>query len=124
MRLYFGLVGMACIAAAVWLFVRRVWLLLDGVNTVGRIEAFEAREDDGSLSYLPVVSFTDGSGLARRFTSVAGSSRPPRIGTSVPVRYLRTDPGSAFIASFLHMWAAPLALFLLGAGGLWAYFDA
>lgn len=115
----------ACIACALWLCARRLSLLLSGISTVGRIEAFEAREDEGSLFYLPVVSFTDNLGRAHRFTAVAGSStRTPRIGSVVTVRYLRGDPGTAFIMSFLHMWAAPLSLAVLGAGALWAYVQA
>ncbi|MBC7802728.1 MAG: DUF3592 domain-containing protein [Candidatus Parcubacteria bacterium] len=122
LRTYFAVVGVACIAGALWLGSRRLQLLFSGSTTVGRIEAFEAREDDGSLFYLPIVSFTDKLGRAHRFTAVAGrSTQTPRIGSAVTVRYLRADPDTAFIMSFLHMWAAPLGLAVLGAGALWAY---
>jgi Protein of unknown function (DUF3592) len=122
LRTYFAIVGVACIAGALWLCARRLSLLISGISTVGRIEAFETREDEGSLFYLPVVSFTDTLGRAHRFTAVAGrSTQTPRIGTLVRVRYLRENPDTAFIMSFLHMWAAPLGLTVLGVGALWAY---
>jgi hypothetical protein len=38
----------------------------------------------------------------------------------VRVLYLPANPRRAYIDSFLHMWAAPVALALLGAAGLYA----
>ena len=77
------------------------------------------RDIDDSVRYLPVVSFTDHEGRAHRFTSVAGRSGPtPPVGTAVKVRYDRSNPGFALISSFLHMWAAPLAMAVLGLSSL------
>ncbi len=128
LRYYFALVGGIFLAGACWLFVRRIALVLNGVTTLGRIEAFEVRRsrDSGdrhdSVSFLPVVSFTDCDGTLRRFTAVAGgSTRRPPVGTTVTVRYSRADPESAFIASFLHMWGAPVALGALGIGSVLAF---
>jgi hypothetical protein len=128
LRYYLAIVGSVLLAGACWLFVRRIALILSGVTASGRIEAFETRRSDDSgdkhdsLSFFPVVSFTDCDGKLRRFTAVAGGAtqRPP-VGTTVVVRYSRTDPQCAFIASFLHMWGAPLALAALGIGSLLAY---
>lgn len=128
MRYYFAFVGTIFLAGACWLFVRRMALVLNGVTASGRIEGFEIRRsrDSGdrydSVSYFPVVSFADSDGTLRRFTAVAGGSTPsPSVGTKVMVRYSRTDPGAAFIASFLHMWGAPLALAALGVGSMLAF---
>lgn len=122
MRLYFAFFAAVLIAGALWLLLRRLSVAASGRNTTGTIVAFESREDDGSLHYLPVVTFTDHRGNSHRFTSVAGSSeqRPP-LGSSVTVRYLPQSPERAFIVSFLHMWAAPLGMFALGLGALLAY---
>jgi hypothetical protein len=61
------------------------------------------------------VSFTDREGHARRFTSVAGRAGPtPPVGTAVTVRYDPSNPQYALISSFLHMWAAPLAMAVMG----------
>lgn len=124
MRYYFAVVGAIFIAGALWLFVRRVGLAGSGVSTTGRIEGFEVRDIDDSISYLPVVSFTDHAGRAHRFTSVAGRSGPmPPVGTAVKVRYDRSNPSFALISSFLHMWAAPLALAVLGFSSLLAFWQ-
>ena len=115
MRYYFAFVGATLLAGALWLFVRRVSLARRGVSATGRIEGFEERNIDDSVCYLPVVSFTDREGRAHRFTSVAGRSGPtPPVGTAVMVRYDPSNPGFALISSFLHMWAAPLAMAVLG----------
>jgi hypothetical protein len=119
MRIYFALIGAVCLACAFWLLMRRVRVFLYGTATVGRVVAHEARETDESLSYLPVVTFRDANGIERRFTSVAGrSERLPAEGREVRIRYLPSDPKQAYIASFLHMWAAPFALAVLGTAGI------
>jgi len=120
LRLYFAGVGIACLIAAVWLTVRRVRVVWSGRIAVGRVVAFETRTDEESVSYLPVVAFVDEHGSQRRFTSVAGGSRRPAIGSAVTVRYLRDDSNTAYVSSFLHMWAAPLAFAILGVVALLA----
>jgi hypothetical protein len=83
--------------------------------------AFERREDEDSVYFLPVVEFADSQGAAHRFTAVAGhTERRPAVGSPIAVRYLPSSPEVAFIPSFLHMWAAPLGLFVLGIGSLLA----
>jgi hypothetical protein len=120
-RAYFALVGLACWAGAIILAARRVSVAVSGVRATGRIVAFETREDDGSVCYLPVVTFTDQEGRSHRFTSVAGRAQPkPPVHSEVVVRYLPGRPSAVFIESFLHMWAAPVALAILGAGALLA----
>lgn len=122
MRLYFAFVAIIFFVGALWLFLRRWSVATSGITVSGRIVAFESREDEESVYYLPVVSFTDQQGRSHRFTSVAGGpeQRPP-IGSSVTVRYLPANPEQAFISSFLHMWAAPLGMLALGVGALLAY---
>src|SRR5688500_8636843 len=116
MRLYFAIIGVLFLAGAAWLFVRRMAVAARGVGVTGHVVSHEAREDEGTLHYLPVIIFIDHQGTQRRFTSVAGGSRPsPPVGAAVTVRFLPEDPGVAYVVSFLHMWAAPLAIFVLGA---------
>ena len=118
-KIYFVTIGCLCLACALWLLVRRLRVLIYGSVALGRVVAHEARESDDEMSYLPVVLFTDGTGREHRFTSVTGSSaRSPSVGKQVRVRYLSSNPRLAFVGSFLHMWAAPLALGVLGAAGI------
>jgi hypothetical protein len=120
-RVYFAVLAIVFIVGALWLAARRWSVAAGGATVAGKVVAFESREDDGSF-YLPVVTFTDHQGKSHRFTSVAGGTeqRPP-IGSKVTVRYLPANPKQAFIASFLHMWAAPLGMLALGVGALLAY---
>jgi hypothetical protein len=125
MRLYFALLTIVLMGGAAVLFVRRWRVARSGVNATGKVVAFETREDEGTPHYLPVVDFVDGEGRSHRFTSVAGSARQhPPMGSLVTVRYLADRPGEVFIVSFLHLWAAPLALFVLGLGAWWACLSA
>ena len=119
MRIYFGIVAFVMLAGAAWLLLRRWTVVLRGMNAVAQVVGFEARESDGSRHYLPIFSFRDHRGLPHRVTAVAGGTqqRPP-VGSLVTVRYLPDQPQTAFIVSFLHLWAAPLGLAVLGLGAL------
>ena len=122
MNAYLIGIGIACLASAVFLLCRRLLVLFVGVSVIGHVMGHEARTDDGSVSYLPIVEFKDSWGVAHRFTSVAGrSTHHPLQGTNVVVRYLPAHPKIAFIQSFLHMWAAPLALAVLGLAALYVF---
>ena len=122
MRWYFGVLAVLLLAGATWQMLRRWLVAANGINVTGRVTAHETRRDDDSVYYLPVVVFTDREGKEHRFTSVAGGSEPrPAVGDAVTVRYLPQSPDTAFIVSFLHMWAAPLAMYVLGACALIAF---
>src|SRR5262245_43553993 len=119
MRAYFAFVGVACLGLATYLLSRRLLAQLRGGVATGRVVGHASRTDEDAVYYLPIVEFSDSRGLSRRFTSAAGSSRrSPAVGATVSVRYLAQDPGVAYIQSFLHMWAAPLAFVVLGAAAL------
>src|SRR5687767_8394044 len=119
MWLYFAIVAALLIAGAAWLLVRRLAVAANGMSVTGHVVAHETREDEGSLHYLPVVTFIDHHGTQRRFTSVAGGSQPiPPVGAAVTVRFLPEDPSIAYVVSFLHMWAAPVGMFVLGAAAV------
>ena len=122
MKTYFGLIGVACFGLAVYLLSWRLRAQLHGDIATGRVVGHESRTDDESVSYLPIVEFSDSRGVIHRFTSVAGGSRrSPGVGATVRVRYLPDNPGVAYIQSFLHMWAAPLAFAVLGTAALVAW---
>ena len=124
MRLYFGIVAALLIVGAIWLFVRRCLVAARGVSVSGQVVAHETRQDEDTLYYLPVIVFTDHRGNQHTFTAVAGRAQPnPRVGAAVTVRYLPENPSMAYVVSFLHMWAAPIGLFVLGAAALVGYFQ-
>jgi hypothetical protein len=122
MRFYFALVGIACIIASVRLLVRRLGVALTGVRTTGVVVGFVPSEDDGTVTYSPKVEYHDDHGRKHTFSSGAGGTQQkPPIGSQVMVRYAPEAPDRAYIDSFLHMWAAPIAFFALGIGALLAY---
>lgn len=121
MTIYLTLVGGTCLAAAAVLLALRLRVRFFGATATGCVVGHEARIFDDSTAHHPVVMFIDAEGKERRFTSVAGGGWPrPAPGAAVQVRYLPVDPGRAYIDSFLHMWAAPLAFAVLGIAGLLA----
>ena len=67
------------------------------------------------------IYFVDHTGKGRHFTSNAGWSSPkPSVGARVQVVYHRSDPELAYIRSFFHLWAGPVAMlaFALAAIGV------
>jgi hypothetical protein len=121
-KTYFLFIGVASFGLALWLLARRLRVFLGGASATAQVTGHEAREDDGAAYYLPTVVFMDDGGREHRFTSVAGrSTKLPVAGRPVRVRYLPDDPRLAYIDSFLHMWAAPLALAVLGGASVAAY---
>lgn len=119
MRLYLAIIAATLFCGAAWLSVRRLTVAARGVSVTGQVVSHETREDDGSFYYLPVVAFVDHRGTEHRFTSVAGGSLASLpVGAKVRVRYLSDDPRTAYVVSFLHMWAAPVAMLVLGAAAI------
>ncbi len=119
MRIYLVIVGSLCLVASLALMIRRLHVLVGGITAIGTVIGHEARTTDESESFLPMVRFRDQRGTEFEFTSVAGrATRHPRPGSLALVRYLPSNPKIAYIGTFLHMWAAPLALAVLGAAGL------
>ncbi len=119
MKYYFATLGFICLALAAWLAWRRFRAFFFGNITSGRVYSHEKRIIDDATSYHPVIVFTDANGQQHQFTSVAGNARAKPIeGAEVRVRYLPSNPKIAYISTFLHMWAASLALVVLGCAGV------
>jgi hypothetical protein len=116
---FLSLVGSICFVLGAWLFARRLRVQFFGLVATGRIVGHETREADDSIFYLPVVIYIDARGKQHQFTSVAGgTSKSKAASTRVTVRYLLENPKQAYVSGFLHMWAAPAALCVLGAVGV------
>ena len=122
MGLYFGLVGFLCLVVAGWLFVRRLRVQLYGVLTTGFVGGHVIEEMDNSEYLRFTVTYYDATDNVHQFTSVASmSAKIARAGTKVSVRYLPSNPEHAYITGFLHMWAAPIALSVMGGAGILAW---
>jgi hypothetical protein len=115
LKAYLIIVGIVLLGLALALFYRRLSVMMRGISVIGRVVAHEVSTIDESTSYLPVVEFIDKQGTLHRLTSGAGWNDPrPKIGAEVTVCYLQADPNKAYIQSFLHLWAAPVACAVLG----------
>lgn len=119
MKIYLVTVGLLLMAGALHLFWRRLVVIRKGAVSIGIIESYQIRESDNSLYYSPVVTFSDKEQRSHRFTSVAGYGyKKLPEGASVSVRYHPDKPDMAYVNSFLHLWAAPFAMLLMGVASL------
>jgi len=80
------------------------------------IELIEVRdEDDGSITYKPVVTFEAPTGKSITFTaSFSSKPAPYDVGESVEVLYAPDDPHDARIRGFGSLWLGPTILGGLG----------
>ena len=74
LRTYLALASAGCFLGAIVLAWRRLAAFSSGAAATGRVVGFAAREDDGTMCYLPVVTFTDVEGRSHQFTSPAGGT--------------------------------------------------
>jgi hypothetical protein len=79
------------------------------------VELLEVRDNEGSSSWKPVVSFTAGNGREVRFADSV-SSRPAGydVGEGVMVLYLPDRPEEAHIKGFSSLWLGTVILGGLG----------
>ena len=101
------------------------WFVSHSVATTGKVTAEDEREEtdsDGkkeSRSYA-VFSYQDGSGKTYTATSGVGEKMASyAVGDAVAVRYSKSDPSNAKIATFGQLWGIPLLVFATGLV-LWA----
>ena len=121
-------VGVAMLAGAVYMYNNTRSFLANAVHAQGTVLDLERTESvtrDGnnshlSVSYFPVVQFTDGSGRQIKFTSGSGSNPPAYSrGDKVEVLYHADAPEKARINGFMSLWFGPLLV-----GGLGVVFTA
>jgi hypothetical protein len=114
-RLYFILVGSILLLLGLYFLYRRLLLFKNSCLVEGLVVSYLTRDDDGTTIYYPKVGFTANDGKIYEFVAEAGNSSRPRLESHpVRVRYNPNHPKEAFIDSFLHFWAGPLAFIVLG----------
>lgn len=124
LRTYFLLIGVALVVAAIVATTRRLASLLAGETTTGHVVGHYASTIDESTTHHAIVEFRDWTNQTHRFTAGSGGgTRHPPEGATVRVRYQRANPKAAYISTFLHMWAGPLALALLGGAAIAAWWQ-
>ncbi|HEX7129392.1 MAG TPA: DUF3592 domain-containing protein [Rhodanobacteraceae bacterium] len=125
-KFVFLVVGVAMLAAAVYMYGNTRSFLAGAVRANGTVVALQRTEslehDDHhtyqTVSYFPIVQFTDASGKRIEFTSDSGSNPPAwSRGDHVEVLYRADAPGKPRINSFMSLWFGTLI-----AGGLGVVF--
>lgn len=124
MPAYFVGVGALCLAAAAWLFARRLGVVIRGRRARGTIVSWERQRDTdhpGSFHYFPHVRYLDNLGKWRetRIDMGFSSERWP-VGATFIVRFDPRNPGNCYAANPLILFAGPVAFAVLGAAGLYA----
>jgi hypothetical protein len=72
-------------------------------------------QEDGAINFLPVVTFTAADGHVYTIDSGVATNPPEfDVDEKVSVRYVKSNPGSARIASFLQLWFVSIVCSGLG----------
>ena len=111
------LAGLGCLAFGV--HQSRGLLRLDssGMRAPGVVSSLSTSSSGNSVTYYPVVTYTDGAGHRVVFKDHTGTSPPLyRVGEAITVLYLPEEAGSAIIDRGLWNWLPSVILYLLGAG--------
>lgn len=101
----------------------RSWMLLpesmewwnnNSVSTKGTVIQLRETYRNRSYCYYPVIEFTAGDGKYYTFTTYDCYSKGTySIDQSVPVRYLRSDPSTAYLDSKAHDAATVIAIYAI-----------
>lgn len=115
----FSTVGIGMLVASFFVFSNTSSFIGRAVEADGKVTDLERSRSSSSsgsgTTYRPVVEFTTATGKRIEFVSSVGSSPPShRVGEAVKVLYNPTDPQSARIKSFFHLWFGFLIVFALG----------
>ena len=113
----FVVLGVGLLVASAFAYRSTRTFLAGAASAEGTIVAYaESRDQEGHLSYYPVVSFRAKNGQRVEFqVRTGGSSRGP-LGERVAVLYDPRNPHEAAINSFFSLWFTPLLLLALGLG--------
>jgi hypothetical protein len=117
----FSLVGVGLLAGAVALALNTRSFIATAKSAQGVVtQMIRDRDNDGSVTYRPVVEFTTMDGRKHTFESNMSSNPPSyRVGESVEVLHAAHHPADARIRDFGSLWLAPVIL-----GGIGTVFAA
>jgi hypothetical protein len=118
--------GLGAIAVGLGFGIYNIVFLSRSVSAMGTVERLTpvVDQDDGTINYAPVFTFTAQDGHLYTVTEALASNPPGfTVGQVVRVLYLKTNPAGAKLGYFWELWfdtilCAGLGLFLTGAGYL------
>jgi len=109
--------GLGCLALGVHQSKALLRLQSSGMRAPGVVSSFSTSRSSNSVTYYPVVAYTDGAGQRVVFKDHTGTNPPLYgVGEAITVLYLPQVSGSAIIDRGLWNWLPSVILYLLGAG--------
>ncbi len=112
----FLIVGVIMLVLAYSIYTSTQQFLKVSVKAVGTVvEMKSVRDSDGDLTYKPVITYKDRTGLEHTFTS-STSSNPPsyRVGDKVELLYDPQKPEQPSINTWIDLYIGVLVLGILG----------
>jgi len=81
----------------------------------GQVINLLERESEDSITYAPVIRYSDLEGKSHELIS-SSSSNPPayQIGESVEILYLKSNPETAEVKSFFSLWGGATIMLFIG----------
>lgn len=111
------LAGLGCLALGVHQSKGLLRLESSGMRAPGVVSSFSTSRSGNSVTYYPVVTYTNGADQRVVFKDHTGTNPPLyRVGEAITVLYLPEETASAIIDRGLWNWLPPVILYLLGAG--------
>ena len=114
----FAVAGLALLSYGVYSFIDTIIFVNRSTTTQGSVVGVEIETIEDSVLYLPTVTFVTKGGRSIVFTSSTweGSKWKGRVGESVTVRYVPSDPTNAKIDSFFQLWGGFIIPVVIGGG--------
>jgi len=111
-----ALMGVAILAACVFISLKRVDFIADSIAVSGTVEATGSSGTGDSKEYTVMVSYNDPSGN-RQTSKIRGSSNVKFLqrGEVLALRYVPDSPDSIVIDSIWELWGTAI---MVGAIGL------
>lgn len=110
------MVGLALLGGGVYFLKDKMAFFVDSVPTEGEVVEVTTIKSRSRDYYYPVILFKASDGLSYTFTSETGTSAAFDYskGDIINIRYLKEDPQTAKMNSFIELWALPMALLVAG----------
>lgn len=115
LKYLFSIVGAVLLLGAAASYKSADDFLAEAVSARGTVAALERSQNGDSVSYFPLVIFTDEQGETQRFRSSTGRNPAAYgVGEQVEVLYLSNRPDEARINALSSIWGVTIVLGVLG----------
>ncbi|KJG55992.1 hypothetical protein UA38_16625 [Photobacterium kishitanii] len=114
-KIFVSIIGVCFLTGSVFSSIITFDFIKSAVTGSGEIIRLAESRSDNSVSYAPVVYFSDSNDIGYEFTSSVSSNPPSyQVGEFVEVMYLESNPNEAKINGYFSLWGLSLILAFLG----------